>query len=130
MLQLPKTLERLIAEGAWPNAKGPSMTEQQFKPLAPPERVRLFAEDESLACLAPPPFTTIAQEVQKGGAGDFWERLGALHQIVPEQALIIGDFGLGSDSPIILAFDRSSNDPPVLRAKNFDHFVQLLGLIF
>ncbi|MEK8034926.1 hypothetical protein AACH06_29270 [Ideonella sp. DXS29W] len=119
------------------------MTAQQLNPLVPPERVRLFAEEESLIFLEPPPFSTIAQERQKGGAGDFWERFGALHQIVPEQALVIGDFGLGSDSPIVLDFHANSVDPPVLRlrwstdksnewvlgARNFDAFARLLGFI-
>ena len=44
-----------------------------------------------------------------------WERFGALDQIVPEKALIIGDFELGSDSPIILDYSRDASNPPVLR---------------
>jgi hypothetical protein len=120
------------------------MNSQEFNPLVRPERVRLFAEEEFLICLQPPPFPTIAQEMREGGCGDFWEQCGALSQIVPEQALIIGDFGMGSDSPIILAFFKDPVDPPVLRlrwgtkgepnewvqgADNFDHFARLLCLI-
>ena len=76
------------------------------------------------------------------GAGDFWERFGALHQIVPEKALIIGDFGLGSDAPIVLDFAKDASNPPVLRlrwgsdqrndwvlgARDFDEFAEMLGL--
>jgi hypothetical protein len=101
-----------------------------------------FASDESLICLQPPPFWTIAQERASGGAGDFWERFGALDQITPEKAVIIGDFGIGSDSPIILDFARDAVNPPVLRlhwrsgqrnqwiqgAKDFDEFIAVLGL--
>jgi hypothetical protein len=121
------------------------MNEQQFKPLVPAERVQRFAPDETLICLAPPPFGTIAAERAAGGSGDFWPRFGALHQIDSEKAVVIGDFGLGSDSPIILDYSRNAADPPVLRlrwsgngpqvntewvegARNFDHFAELLGL--
>jgi hypothetical protein len=67
----------------------------------------------------------------------------ALNQIVPEQALVIGDFGMGSDSPIILDFAANQSNPPVLRlrwhsecqytewaqgAKDFDDFANMLGL--
>jgi hypothetical protein len=142
---LPETLARLISQGVWPGPAGPSMTAQQSAPLISPDRVRRFAEEESLICLESPPFCTVAQEIRKGGAGDFWERFGALHQIVPEQALIIGDFGIGSDSPIVLDFHKNATDPPVLRlrwgrtndernewvqgATNFEFFARQLGFL-
>jgi hypothetical protein len=140
---LPAGPVRLIGAGVWPSSDGPSMTEQQFRPIIAADRVRRFAAEESLICLLPPPFWTIAREKAGGGAGDFWERFGALDQIVAEKALIIGDFGLGSDAPIILDFARNASNPPVLRlrwgadrqndwvqgAQDFDEFAQILGLI-
>src|SRR6478609_3929776 len=114
---LPAGLARLIAAGVWPSQKGPSMNEQQLKPLVLAERVQRFAPDETLICLAPPPFGTIAAERAAGGSGDFWPRFGALHQIDPEKAVVIGDFGLGSDSPIVLDYSRNAVDPPVLRLR-------------
>lgn len=139
---LPAGLTRLLATGIWPSASGPSMTAQQLKPLISAERVQRFASDESIICLEPPPFRTIAQEWTACRAADFWERLGAIDQIVPEKALIIGDFGLGSDSPIILDFARDASNPPVLRlrwgsdqrnewvqgARDFNEFAEMLGL--
>jgi hypothetical protein len=119
------------------------MNQQQLHPIIPGGRVQRFAADESLICLQPAPFPTIAQERAKGGAGDFWERFGALDQIVPERVLIIGDFGIGSDSPIVLDFARDASNPPVLRlkwaprgqgnqwvqgARDFDEFAEMLGL--
>jgi hypothetical protein len=73
---------------------------------------------------------------------NYWKRYGALSQINPRLALIIGDFGLGSDAPIILNFAANCEDPPVFRlrwgsggntewiqgATNFDEFAKLLGL--
>jgi hypothetical protein len=142
--QLPKLLTQLISDGVWPGQAGPSMTEQQSKPLVPPDRVRLFAEDETLICLERPPFRTIADEMQHEGSGDFWEKYAAIDQITPERALIIGDFGMGSDSPIVLCFRENAVDPAVLRLKwgirgegnawvegaaNFESFARLLGLV-
>jgi hypothetical protein len=143
MFNLPPGLDRLIATGVWPSAAGPSMIAQDLHPLISADRVRRFAADESRICLEPPPFITIAQERARGGAGDFWEQFGALDQIDPERALIIGDFGLGSDSPIILDFACDATNPPVLRlkwgprgqgnqwlegAQDFDEFAEMLGL--
>jgi len=142
---LPVGLTRLIDAGVWPGTSGPSMNQQHLKPIVSEDRVRLFAPDESLICLQPPPFHTIADEVNNGGAGDFWSRFGSLKQIVPGDALVIGDFGLGSDSPVVLDFSRDKVNPPVLRlrwesdgpntrtmwvqgARNFDEFAQMLGL--
>jgi hypothetical protein len=101
-----------------------------------------LAPQESLICLQPPPFHTIAAEIAECKTGDFWERFCRLDQIVPEKALIIGDFGLGSDAAIILDFARDGLNPPVLwlrwgperrnewvqGARDFDEFAELLGL--
>lgn len=142
-ISLPTRLAHLIAIGVWPSATGPAMTVQEFKPLVTPDRVKRFAEDENAICLAPPPFRTIAAHVGQGRAGDFWERFGALGQIKPELALVIGDFGMGSDSPIILHFGENVQNPPVLRlrwapygkstawvqgARDFDEFASMLEL--
>ena len=119
------------------------MNEQQLHPIIAADRVRRFAAEETLICLQPPPFPTIAKVRAAGGAGDFWERFGALDQIDPERALIIGDFGLGSDSPIILDYALNPFRPPVLRlrwaprgqgnewvqgTRDFDEFAEMLGL--
>lgn len=76
------------------------------------------------------------------GSSEFWLKHGALHQISPEKALIIGDFGDGSDTAIILDFGSQMMDPPVLRlrwnpdrstewvkvANGIDEFSSMLGL--
>lgn len=114
---LPPGLIRLLAAGTWPSAGGPLMSEQQLHPVIRADRVGSFAAEETLICLQPPPFPTIAKDRAASGAGEFWERFGALDQIEPERALIIGDFGLGSDSPIILDYARNCSNPPVLRLR-------------
>ena len=140
---LPDGLTRLLAAGIWPSADGPSMNEQQLHPFISAEHVRRFAAEETLICFYPPPFLTIAKVRAAGGEGDFWERFGALDQIDPERALIIGDFGLGSDSPIVLDYARNPSSPAVLHLRwgptgqgnewvqgacDFDEFAEILGL--
>ncbi|HET6384328.1 MAG TPA: hypothetical protein VFJ58_13120 [Armatimonadota bacterium] len=70
-LPIPEGLKRLLASRVWPPADGASVNEQQLRPIIPAERVRNFAEDETLICLQPPPFPTIAQVRAAGGAVDF-----------------------------------------------------------
>ena len=57
---LPARLTRLLAAGVWPSSDGPSMNEQELHPIISAERVRRFADDETLICLQRPPFPTIA----------------------------------------------------------------------
>ncbi|MBL9081733.1 MAG: hypothetical protein JNK76_08010 [Planctomycetales bacterium] len=119
------------------------MNEQQFRPTISAERVQQFAAEESVICLQPPPFATIARVRAAGGCGDFWERFGALDQIDPTQALVIADFGIGADSVVVLDYARDVANPPVLRlkwaergignlwvqgARDFDEFAVMLGL--
>jgi hypothetical protein len=139
---LPVGLTELIVKGVWPSMNGPSMTAQQLSPIVPADRVRQFAAQESLICLQPPPFRTLAVEMAAWKTDEFWKQFGALDQIDPEHALIIGDFGLGSEAPVILDFARNPSNPPVLwlrwgpnrqtewvqGAKDFSEFAEMLGL--
>jgi hypothetical protein len=154
---LPDGLNRLLASGVWPSAAGPEMIQQESRRIVSPDRVGRFAAEETEIRLQRPPFYTLAKVRASGGAGDFWERFGALDQVDPERALILGDFGLGSDSPIILDYSRDPIRPPVLRlrwgtksksigwlrlrweittkttewvqgARDFDEFAEMLGL--
>jgi hypothetical protein len=64
----------------------------------------------------------------------------ATHEIDPRRAVIIGDFGAGSDAAIILDYRASSSEPKVMRlcwtesgnhwvefAKTFSEFAAYLG---
>ena len=98
-----------------------------------------LAPGESELFLEPPPFRTLATEIT--GNPQFWAEHGALDEIDPELALVIGDFGLGSDAAIVLDYRRSADEPAVLGlawsdegnhwvelAASFDEFVRLLRL--
>ena len=143
VFDLPPGLARLITEGVWPTRAGPSMVAQQLHPSIPADRVRQFAAEEGCICLQPPPVPTLAEVVAAGGAGDFWERFGALDQIDPARAVLIADFGIGADAVVVLDYARDPANPPVLRlrwaergvgnqwvqgARDFDEFAAILGL--
>jgi hypothetical protein len=79
----------------------------------------------------------------KSGEAEFWSEFGALDEISPEESLVIADFGMGSDSPILLDYRFNSASPRVLRlrwsdqgrnnhwvlcASDFDTFADMLGL--
>ena len=51
----------------------------------------------------------------ESGVPKFWIEFGALSEIDPANALIIGDFGLGSDAPITIDSDTRIVDPKVMR---------------
>ena len=140
-LPIPARLTSLLAAGLWPR-NGQEAHPQNWQPLVPTERIKRFAPEENTIYLEAPPFRTVAQEAE-GRAFRFWETCASLGQISPSLSLIIGDFGIGSDAPIILDYRDGYADPPVLRlrwsekvhenswvkcASNFDEFADLLGL--
>jgi hypothetical protein len=127
-LSLPRRLITLIDAGFWPG-------------FVSKERVHLFAPEEDEVYLFKPPFCTVAQRVSSDTV-DFWSEFGALEQITPELCIDIADFGLGSDSPIVLNYRESLENPSVLRlhwrkpqpnvwvrcADTFDSFADMLDL--
>jgi hypothetical protein len=143
---LPPLLTELLAAGIWPEDYKAAMAQNlRSGNLVAPDRVHQFAAEEDEIIFNIPPFPTIADELASSppplGTREFWRDFGALDQIVPEKALIIGDFGPGSDAPIILDYARDPLDPPVLRlrysdgrtdwvqgARNFEEFAAILGL--
>ena len=144
MLPLPPLLSQLIAAGIWPTDAKAGWGQYE-RPLASRERVRRFAPEEDEIHLWVPPFRTIADEVASASdvvVNEFWKRQGALDEIIAEKALILGDFGLGSDAPIILNYAIDAIDRPVFRLRwlpnqptkwvqgacNFDEFASILGL--
>lgn len=133
-LTLPNRLLQMIDNGLWPRTP----EEARRHSLVAEDRIKLFAPEQNRMYLFSPPFYTIAQRMNDNG--NFWSKWGALQEIVPELALDIGDFGLGSDRSIVL--DYRQGDPSVIRlvwrkpepntwalcANTFDEFADMLGL--
>ena len=139
-LRIPFILERLIAEGRWPSTQAEERR-QNLTSLVPPETVAGFARGEKHLYLFAPPFRTVASCLPD--EREFWDsEILAPEGIDRELAIVIGDFGLGSDAPIVLDYREGSPPPRVLRlrwwpdapnewvevAPSFEAFVALLGI--
>lgn len=59
----------------------------------------------------PPPFRTVSEDAE--GNPRYWQDYGALQQIDPTEAVLIADFGPGSDA--VLVVDFRTDPPQVLR---------------
>ncbi len=139
-LPIPRRLLSLIESGRWPNEAGEAMR-QNIRSIVPKERIHLFAPNEDRLYLFAPPFHTVTTRML-GSEGNFWSKYGVLDGIALELCLNIGDFGLGSDSPILLDYRANHQNPAVIRllwkcpgpnvwvrcADDFDSFADMLGL--
>lgn len=138
-LPLPVALARLIEDGGWPTRS--SANRQNLSPLVAAEIVDVVAPDERSIYLEPPPFATLASEIE--AYPQFWYVHGALHEIDPDLALVIGDFGPGSDAAIVLDYRGSHDEPSVRRlawsergnhwievAPTFEMFARALQLVY
>jgi hypothetical protein len=110
-LPLPSLLVELIGSGAWTRPDGSLADGRDLGKKA--ARVLSPYDDELI--LLTPPFHTIADEVEWGN--QWWiEGLNNVGEIDYEKALIIADFGAGSDSPIILYYG-AGGEPVVMYLK-------------
>jgi len=114
-LPLPERLLKLIETGRWPRTHEEEL-HQNIRSLVSKERIRSLAADQDRIYFVRPPFSTVAERIAANEA-DFWSKFGALDQISPERSIFIGDFGLGSDSPILLDYRNDSSTPSVIRLK-------------
>jgi hypothetical protein len=123
-------------------------------PQVPVERIRLIHATEWRLCLTPPPFLSSRDRTMC--AWDLpvrWKNFFAPQEIDRDLIIEIGDFGRGSDQPIILDYQANPSEPNVRRlacnvvssgpdspsrawdnhwfeiAGSFEEFAQLLGLI-
>jgi hypothetical protein len=142
-LPIPDELNALIAAGLWPKDLQ-EVNRQNLRSLVSSERIQRFAPEEKAIFLYPPPFRTV-HECSRGPERSFWNSpMAAPDEISFDHAVVIGDFGLGSDTAIILDYRKSRDNPCVLRlrwdedggennhwlevAPTFARFSELLGL--
>lgn len=97
-----------------------------------------FAPDEGEIYFYSPPFITVEEELKTNSS--YWIEHGAIEDIDPKLSLLIGDFGFGSDTCLILDYRENLNNPKVLRlvwsdknhwkevTRTFDEFIDLIGL--
>jgi hypothetical protein len=101
-----KLIEELVSRGAWPTGELNAIPKSAICAIAP--------DEDRLVLYPPESFHTIESEIQNGNKA-FWQEFGALSEISPDRFIIIGDFGLGSDTAIVVDAEPSDPDPIVLR---------------
>lgn len=135
---IPQRLESLIATGIWPAR--PEQAGPGIKAPIAEEKVRRFAPDEPEIYFYPPRLVS----ARIAGGETFWTWAEADPSgIDPEASVLIGDFGLGSDAPVILDYRENPADPFVkylkwgasaaesrwvTGASSFDEFCEMLEL--
>jgi hypothetical protein len=135
-MNIPPLIHELVAEGRWPRTRSVLPCEN-----VPEDRVRALAAEESGICLFPPPFAEVRMLV---GVEPFWMWPESDPDGIDfETTLVIGDFGLGSDAPIVLDYSADAERPSVRRlrwpqdgtpnrwvemAPDVETFVRVLGL--
>jgi hypothetical protein len=141
---MPVALTALLARGSWPRNSQEAI-QQNLVEFISSHFVREIAADEAEIHLYSPPFSSVREASEASDrSGDFWQTCGALEDIEPEKTVIIGDFGLGSDSPIVLYYRLAEAEPEVWRlrwaepwgsgnywqllAATFSEFAERLGL--
>lgn len=112
----PPLLQRLVASGRWPGSPAAD-GHKHADEVVPVERIAALAPGEESLTLYWPPLETVASniiEFEENGWPPFWDEHGALDELDPDRALILGDFGLGSDAPILLDY-RAGLEPRVIK---------------
>ncbi|MFD1945943.1 hypothetical protein [Nocardioides aestuarii] len=129
-------LESTLVAGGWPR-EGTRVDDQHFSPLVVRDRVRAFAPDEDHLVLYPPPLVTVSEDAARNPA--YWDEVSVIDQIDPREAVLLGDFGTGSET--VLIADYRTTPARVLRlvwaaegqywenvASSVDELIDLLGL--
>jgi hypothetical protein len=139
-LPLPPLLTELLAAGRWPRTPKDAI-QQNIHSLVYCERIRAIAPEEYSLYLQAPPFFTVRE---LSNSNEFWTwPTSDPGGIDFDLAIEIGDFGLGSDAPILLDYRGNLARPSVIRLRwskkgspnqwipvtpDFDSFALALGL--
>src|SRR5262245_13673023 len=129
-LKIPDELTELLKDGRWPQNSDEAL-QQNLGETVPSRAVRKIAPEESRIYLLAPPFSTV--EALRAGGETFWdEPIAAPGEISFPDSVVIGDFGPGSDSPILLDYREDRSEPRLIRLKwspfgKSNHWVPLAG---
>lgn len=142
-LPIPDALVSLIESGRWPRSAEEALR-QNLELRVPVANIQRFAPDEHWLYLCAPPFgkpaDVFSSLVDFRGEPDSESPPGDIDY---ERAVVIADFGLGSDAPIALDYRQNLDCPSVIRycwshrgernrwihvAPSFSRFAEMLEL--
>lgn len=112
-LHIPELLVTALETGRWPRTHSEANA-QNLQCICCSQGIQQLAPGQRELFLYHPPFATVADNVVGDGI-HYWNRFGALDQLDPARAVIIADFGIGSDSPIVLDYRTGPTEPRVIR---------------
>jgi hypothetical protein len=138
-LQIPPEIELLMKKGIWPDSYEKEL-KQNSKAIFPLEHLKHIIPEEETIYFKRPPFQTVRQEL-KEDTSNYWSEFGAVSEINPDLTIVIGDFGIGSDAPLILKYENQNSTPSVWKlvwakkgnywrevSPSFKEFLEALGL--
>jgi hypothetical protein len=107
-LTIPRLLEEMISAGRWP-------TIGYAQGQASREAVQRLAPEETEVFFYSPPFQTVRELSSENG---FWNWPESDPSGIDfDLAILIGDFGPGTDAPIVLDYRVDAMSPRVLRLR-------------
>lgn len=105
---LPPLLLAMLDEGRWPRDEAEAR-KQNLEPWVPMERVSSATGGDEGTGSSPtylfldaPPFYSVAEHVEGDPKDKFWREFADPSGIDFARTVVIGDFGLGSDAPIVI----------------------------
>jgi len=101
--EMPPLIDDMLRQGRWPDSPGYGR-----HPTVAGKLVEAIAPGEHEIWLDAPPFHTVDRDNL-----EWFEQFRKADQIDFAKAVILGDFGPGSDAPVVLDF---SDDPPRVKA--------------
>ena len=138
-LQIPPEIELLMKKGIWPDSYEKGL-KQNSLPIFPIENLKHIIPEEETIYFRRPPFQTVRQELESD-TSNYWSEFGAVSELNPDLSVIIGDFGIGSDAPLILKYESQKSTPSVWKlvwakkgnywrevSPSFEEFMEALGL--
>jgi len=138
-LLIPPEIELLMKKDIWPDSYEKEL-KQNSKAIFPIEHLKHIIPEEETIYFGRPPFRTVRQDL-KSDTSNYWSEFGAVSEINPDLSIIIGDFGLGSDAPLILKYESQNSTPSVWKlvwaekgnywrevSPSFKEFLEALGL--
>lgn len=110
-LQIPKEIDFLLESGIWPR-KVSQLQSQVTDPKITEDLVKKISPGHSVIYFDTPPFKTIEQLIKDGDV--FWmdEMLSSIDY---QRAVLIGDFGIETDTAIILYYEFDETTPIIMK---------------
>jgi hypothetical protein len=112
--EIPAIVDEMLRLGTWPSDDA-----RWWESRAPEQLVRAILPDEGCFCLFSPPFRTLEDD-QRMSRSRWWkqflDRCRHPDEVDYSKAVMVADFGPGSENPVVLDYRHT---PPEVMALSF-----------